>query len=385
MLDEILEYRQYSLDIDSLKVDENLKNPEGRLKRRTLITNDFSGLNRALTVIARHFLFEVYVNDSDRIEKTKDALKSWMGHKKPPEDADEEVHALYRWLPEYAEKVLLAFSLRTLKKEVQKSSLSQTDKFSLEDLSDGIFYAETPEEKVQLANRLLESLEDLSFTPKNSVHKAVFNSACFLKQLSGRRSFNRSGYADMGEANDFNAISYDKVIGNALRAGVLKKYYLACDRDCLSMTEKRDPFAKMKTNDRDVVLKMTACCMLQLSKKGKRCVEQTRAVHINQSDFINWLILQKCYKEHLIRYYYKNEVLFEHVTLSGWSVGDENKKGTNVKKIRLNQKWLEDSGFEILIDDPERDVIRDYLDFHPDGCVYIDSGAEDSLTVIYSS
>ena len=53
----------------------------------------------------------------------------------------------------------------------------------------------------------------------------------------------------------------------------------------------------------------------------------------------------------------------------------EDSKGTNTTWIKLNKKWLNDSGFKILIDDPDTDVIKEYLKAHPNGVVFVDKGA----------
>ena len=128
MLDEILEYQQYSFDINS--PDDQVQ----RLKRSTLIsftknnrlnksTATFSGLNRALTIIARHFIYEVYDGDDDLKEKTINALKAWLGHRRPDESADAEVHRLYKWLPLYVEKIFLANSIDELNKALNSEAL----------------------------------------------------------------------------------------------------------------------------------------------------------------------------------------------------------------------------------------------------------------------
>ena len=101
MLDEILEYQQYSFDINS--PDDQVR----RLKRSTLIRINkikgskvvtFTGLNRVLTIIARHFIYEIYDGDDDLKGKTINALKAWLGHRRPDESADAEVHRLYQGL-----------------------------------------------------------------------------------------------------------------------------------------------------------------------------------------------------------------------------------------------------------------------------------------------
>lgn len=375
MLDEILEYQQYSFDL------KNHDKQVCRLKRSRLISSQMSGLGRAMTIIARHFLFDVYGNDSQMKGKTIDVLKAWLGHKRPA-DSMPEARVLYRWLPEYVEKNFLAESLEDLEKFIQMGKLKEDDQSKLNKLIDQLRTDEkSPAEKKAAAVELEQLCENLKFIPENkSVHKSIVKIENFLCSLAYRRSFNLSGYADSGKANDVNAINYDRVLGNARRAGSLKKYYLACDRflmDDITMDSGR----RLKESDWDLVLKMTACCMLELSRKGKEKVLRTKAVCVNESDFIDWLMLEKnCGKSKLLQFRYHGETLFEHPSFSGDENRKMQKKGINTKKIRLAQRWLEDSGFEILCDDPETNVIQNYLNLHPEGRVFVDNGSGKQMT-----
>ncbi len=270
----------------------------------------------------------------------------------------------------------------TLEKFIQMGKLKEDDQSKLNKLIDQLRTDEkSPAEKKAAAVELEQLCENLKFIPENkSVHKSIVKIENFLCSLAYRRSFNLSGYADSGKANDVNAINYDRVLGNARRAGSLKKYYLACDRflmDDITMDSGR----RLKKSDWDLVLKMTACCMLELSRKGKEKVLRTKAVCVNESDFIDWLMLEKnCGKSKLLQFRYHGETLFEHPSFSGDENRKMQKKGINTKKIRLAQRWLEDSGFEILCDDPETNVIQNYLNLHPEGRVFVDNGSGKPMT-----
>ena len=301
MLDEILEYQQYSFDIGNS--DEHVQ----RLKRSTLICFNqdkitktrsiaLTGLNRVLTVIARHFLYNVFDGDPRLKEKTIDALKSWLGHKAPSNSSHDEVHKLYRWLFLYAEKVLLPDSIDKLKYFISNSTLAEKEKTELNALIHHLSDQLPQDEKVTLAARLSDMCEQLHFIPGNDrADRSVLNAEEFLYQLPNRRSFNTSGYADFGEANTVNAITYDRILANARRAGDLKKYYLACDRSLIKDVKLKSG-RKLKDTDRDIVLKMTACCMMELSKKGTVKVHETKRISITEADFINWIINGKCDK-----------------------------------------------------------------------------------------
>lgn len=389
MLDELLEYQQYSFDINDTDAYVD------RLKRSRLISSDMSGLSRALTIISRYFLYDVYgvethLDEKQLKEKTKEALKSWLGLRSPDDTAAKEVQTLYRWLPNYVERVFLSDSISRIREYVRSSNLPQLDESELKLIIAQLLEANTPEEKKNAASQLLTRCEQLEFLPGNDrVDKAISNLENFIYQLSHRKSFTAGVYADSGEANDMNAITYDRILANARRAGRLRKYYLACDRSMIRevkmVTGKKQGERKLKESDYDVVLKMTACCMLELTKKGAYSVHTSKAVHINESDFINWLILKKCEKKKLLAFQYNERTIFEHPALSGFEEEVAEHKKSNTKKIKLCQKWLEDSGFEILADIPGTDVIRDFLKAHPDGSVFIDNGTGVPMTEIKNS
>ena len=382
MLDEILEYQQYSFDID--KADDQVQ----RLKRSTLIrlnnskngkTNKhiaLTGLNRVLTIIARYFLFNIYDGDDHLKEKTILVLKSWLGHKAPMDDSDTEVYQLYRWLPLYIENILLRESIEELKGQINSSSLEEKDKDELNAIIYQLSGQLPQKEKATLAARLSEKCNQLSFIPGDkSVNKSVANAEEYLYQLSNLKSFNNSGYEDVGEANTVNAITYDRILGNARRAGGLKRYYLACDRSLIRDVKLKSGW-KLKDTDWDIVFKLTACCMMELSKKGTVKVQETKTISITEADFINWIINAKWKKEKQQKFLYNGKIIFEDPSENASS----EKNSSNTKWIRLNQQWLKDSGFEILIDNSETDVVKDYLKLHPNGSVFIDNGAGKLMT-----
>ena len=390
MLDEVLEYQQYSY---------NINNPEEqvrRLKRSTLICLNqdknnknkriitLTGLNRVLTIIGRHFLFDVYDGDAQLKEKTINALKSWLGHRKPDDTAAEEVHALYNWLPLYVEKVLLAESVDRLYDFINASNLTDYDRSDLDAIITQLSSRESQLERVQLATQLMAKCEQLRIIPGNDrVDRSVLNCEEFIYQLHNRKSFNISGYEDFGEANTVNAITYDRILGNARRAGNLKKYYMACGRPQIDNV-RMESGRKLKETDRDIVFKLTAYCMMELSKKGMRKTSKTKSIAANETDYKNWFINEKCDKKKQQSFLYKNERIFEDPSILGVDNQQTEKKGSNTKWIKVNQQWINDSEFEILIDTPETDVVGDFLKSHPGGCVFIDRGTGVPMDIEYS-
>ena len=74
LLNEIGEYEQYTLSIEELLSCKNR-----RLERYNLIKNALSGLERAMTIIARHFIFGTSVGFNEF--ELREILKAWCGFK----------------------------------------------------------------------------------------------------------------------------------------------------------------------------------------------------------------------------------------------------------------------------------------------------------------
>lgn len=104
MLNELLEYQQYinrTFKPDSADI---------RLKYKPLISNDFSGIERAMVMVGRHFLFEKGGVDSARAEN---AMRLWCGGKEEP--LDEEIKLIKNWLPDYICTVFLRRQIDSFK------------------------------------------------------------------------------------------------------------------------------------------------------------------------------------------------------------------------------------------------------------------------------
>ena len=353
MLDEILEYQQYSFNTDN--VAEHVK----RLKHKTLITSNFSGITRTLTIVARFFYFKFYESDEHWKEKTKQAMAIWLGFK--ADEIPEETKEVQRWLPQYVEKVLLKAKMEELAMWLDQSKLNDEEKEEIKALMGKVSESPRQRSKIQAAGELCEKCESYGFVPQNKlVHKAIWNIEQFLLSLSRKKAhFEESTYNDVGE-NDLYTLTYDSVLGNALRRGALKRYYLACDHLITEKITKARGRSRLADNDYDIIMKMTACCMLELSRKG---ASQSIFVHVNKSDFNNWLVKDKCSSQDLLQYNYNKKPLFE-----------ERLVGNNIIQVRLNQQWMDDCGFEILQETQGTDVIQDYLKEHPEGSVFVDKG-----------
>ena len=363
MLDELQEYQEYTYDLEE-------KDMPVRLKHSTLITGKNGGLARALTIIARHFLFENFLNEPDYVVKTKTVLKQWLGQTTVDKGFTGEEARLYNWLPEYIVRKLLFPQIHDLKEALELCPLSKTEKEMMTNCVTAILYSDSLAEKKRTAE-ILESKRELLGEKDKGICNAILNIVGYLDILS-KRSFDTSVYSVSSE-NDIHLIRLDNVIANAIHAGKLRRYYLAFDETHLSHVEKTR--GKISANDRDVIYKMTACCVLAMSDRGKKKIVRTTSQYINGADFCNWLIIKKCGREKLLTYQYKNMPLFEHTSLAGYQqIGME--KRQNIKKIRLCQEWFTDGGFEILRDENDINI---YLKNHPKGKVFADCGAGKAL------
>ena len=272
MLNEIREYEQYTAHLNTLR-----EPAARRLKYVTLIKNHLGGLERAMTIIARRFIFK----DKETAEHFNEAavieiLKAWCGFRNES-DMSETEH-LNAWLPNYIRQVLL--------EEAQQE----------QDLN-----------RVRLINSWIEKLNN-----KN-------------------KEFSKSMYPDSFiSENSYKAITYERIIANAFHEGKLEMYYLLCETDPLAtgcIRKNTTTNVKMKDSDYDLLLKATAYHLLQ-----KKDNEQEYAF-FNQSDLANWLLVKADPKKFELEKYIltaTSEPLFSKTTI-----------GHNATKIKIHPKWME--------------------------------------------
>lgn len=190
MLNEIGEFEQYT----------NTAPFGDRLKYHSFIKGGFSGLERAMTTIARRVIFGLNneapldVEKESDFEAVKNSLKIWCGFS---EDNDPRVPK--GWLKAYLQNML-------------------------------ILYKGKPQ-SIKRINERLQALPDKEKQFKNSIF--------FLS-----------------EKNAFRAINYERVIARAVLLGQLKRYYLFC-----RFTE--DELERLQLKDQDVLLKLTAYYLLE--------------------------------------------------------------------------------------------------------------------------
>lgn len=321
MLNEIGEYEQYTMSPENFADESKL-----RLKYMTLIKRDFSGLERALTIVARHFLFD---ETEHRDEKAVcEILKAWCGFKNEASTLPPHFNG---WLPNYICRAFLSERLKICREKI--SLLDSELKKFLTDLVE-----KTPVQyDFDKVHDSVESWENFKATHGDAFKKigneptqilALLKALVKLSQKN--KQFSKSLFGGLTAKGDtpFRAITYDRIIANALLVGKLRRYYLVCDEDMFAPKKILKGTKKLLKNDRDMILKMTAEYLLQRRNNAQLFVET------NDSNMINWLATSRK-AENFDRESYvlgdSDENIFE--------IGKINLGGINATKVKLHPEW----------------------------------------------
>lgn len=319
MLDEIREFQEYTMDLDTL-----WRGKKFRLQYLTL-TNALSGLERAMTIICRHYMFHGGMKGgAPDAPQLTEILKAWCGFPHAPTSG---AKALQGWLTNYICQILLRNGLENnrppLANEVYQESMK---------ILAAISPADPPPPEVCLEKlAALEKIKD--FPAQQSCLKKIMTS---LKDLSYK---SKSLPKDIFPANpkikenDYKAITYEKIIANAFVAGPLKRYYLVAASDPFQgrienlpvSYGNREPYTKkFRNNDRDLILKVTAAYLLQ-NKTGSK-----EYVTVSQTDIANWMASKQNPTTLALdkyRFQESKEPLFQKQTFG------------NIIKLRLAPEW----------------------------------------------
>ena len=312
MLNEIREFEQYTFDCT--------KHLElGRLKHKALIMNSFSGIGRAMTTVARYYMFldnEKMCHLSAQAEQQAlAAIKTWCGSKGT--EFFSEIEAVRNWLPNYIRCVLLANQVKRFNKDTINSDCDLDEEH---DLINSITIDSTEEELFAIANNLRSAGENTTDAKKRSIYSNNILSIVYcIDSISGlayrRKSYGHSMFPatpKKSDSNDIKAITYEKIIADAFYKGPLKRYYLCCNKESLlkDYTEK----------EKDIVLKTIASCLLNKNHK----IAGQQWVFINKTDIVNWL------KDiHKVDDYKLNATIFKTQKLGG-----------NIVKLCVNEDWI---------------------------------------------
>jgi hypothetical protein len=376
MLDEKLEYEQYTFDVSSYN-----KETVTRLKYNTLIHNSLAGLRRPMTIVARHFMFgdlQENIKISNMYEREIadrmiiHVLKVWCGFEKPDSGDSDEIRRLDGWLPAYIRRCMTASKYK-IEPSRHKIPISTSDKNDLIVYINNLACSETDEEYFDL----YQKLTDLDLVKPGS--RLLANIMDALIKLKEKNELWSKPQIDPGDdgipdqkgkmRNTMNLITYEKIIGNAIRHGTLETYYLACRHNRISecyTSKNNNPPALLSAELKDFILKGTAACMLELSHYGTTCVTDSKFIVVNSSDWSNWSMGQKCQEERK-NLFYKNKQLFTTPDI----------RGQNYLQLMLSQEWLDDCKWRIL---KGNDEAKEFHRQHPKWTIFKDQGAGKPLT-----
>ena len=355
MLNEILEAQEYMYDLNSAKEKPERIVCGAFLKGKSPA---LSGMERILTIIGRHFLFPENIDDigsispeefETRICRAAAALRMWCGlvpqtfNNKKVKEAYEELSAepayqvIENWLPKYLERALKD-------KKIEK-------------------------EKYEAAiNKILSK--------KKPFAEPVFNLA--------------------NSSNDYNAIKYDKVIANGLIAsGPLREYCLVCENrkwyeGIIKIKENKETNRKkvlsLSEADKETILKTTAFYLLERRRKN-RGIKNVSFEPTNFQALTFWVGVNKDSQKVKV-YYFNDELLFEtrSVGEKQYILTEEDntggaKKGVNATKIRPNEEWFTQCGWDIIDITDSKNELKKYLTTHPDAIWFTDNGSKKPLTM----
>ncbi len=251
MLNEKLEYKQYTKETGTL-----------RLGSRSL-SNGLGGYVRALTTVARHFLFANGENPIDNIESTIECLKAWLGfdynESKINKSAKNEINDIKNYLPHYIDTIYID--------------------------------ADAKKDKVtKILGAKKSTLQFYLYTNPN----------------------NKSN-----DKNSAKAVTYESIIADALNQGILDKYLLKVKGSAFGALTKSSNSNKVNLNstDEDLITKITAYYLLSQKKQQ---LKQNWIV-VNGVDIINWSTRNNDlnHNDWLVKFTYNNNLLFEKITVDG--------------------------------------------------------------------
>ena len=313
MLNELREYEEYTIPVDKLAGD-------GRLLYDNL-KDDHSGIDRAMTTVARHFLFRNAEKTPGGTEDLRPdvgyaqkALKAWCGFLGEEAAEEPELQAINGWLQAY----------------IQHLNSQGKGRSGIKDISG---------KKTQFSQKL--------FTVKTQ------------KPSPGTRK--------NGSGNNYKKITYERVIADALLLGPLSRYYLICETDELfqrwTVQKNGKTVRPEKPNgikDVNLLLLLTAACLLGFPTSGRRFVP------FNKVDVNNWH--NKGKKEDIANAM-KTFRFSEHGAAPFRPIFEKQLIGGNTAKVRLDDLWAQQ--FMIV----EESRLRAALQEKPGRIFYSDLGS----------
>ena len=359
MLNEIKEFEQYSFNLDAPIDKANC-----RLKYAKL-TENLSGRERAMTIVARWYIFKDYAEGKTFNENNvKNFLASWCGF--DDESKKPEYPNLDKWFIRYIRNAFFNNCVNECINEFQAKNLLNTEVYEILKTLSADVEIDVIKRKCSEIMQIKEfekstNLKKLNKTKECLVY-ASSNSARSPKNLFFQTMFPEKAKTD----NDFKVIYFDRIIANALQMGKLQQYYLFCDIDPFErgiIAKARNNgmhTLKLLPNDKDLLLKITAYYLLQ----KKNLIHGQDFVFFNKTDLINWLVAAdpKLESKELKKYILSDSL---DTLISTMNLKEKNLKDMNYTKLHLHYEWIKH--FKIVnswdIDKPENQGCIFYSDF----------------------
>ena len=336
MLDEIREYKEYTWDLDGDKFAERIK--YGTLSKG----KGFSGLERMLTIIARHFLYE----EDDKVEQADidaayAAIRSWFSitnkdyKKKLNDERIKEIDAICCWAQKYISNVLI--------EEVKKDK-----------------------DKKKTLEKKLDWIKSEDF--RSRLVKSNFE----------------NGLPNKRKNSDEKEITIDRVVANAICRKKLRKFYLCCEGACfenvkilkdekvnLGIIDIMPVPHELNEKQKDTLLRLVAVYLLEnFYIDGCEIKETVRLVPFNKMAFSNWYMGAKYFDWTDARYVCDEEYLIKR---------HKRNRSNSGNKIGFNEAWFKKYGWTLIDATDGDEELDEYLKGHPNAHFYRDDGASKAL------
>ena len=365
MLDEIVEFSQYTFPLDT-------DQPENRLKHRQ-IRNKLGGIERAMTIIARKLYFDNVdkekevdkdVDKKDRVKIVKNGLQLWCGD---PEGKENLSHPgiTKNWLPDYIVSVLGKPKVQKYKADFDKirddPDAAETEGYQF--ICDVLGREDCNIRDFREKQEVLAGRKKPDFSEINNLLEALgsldkkyntYNVPLFEKKP-------RKGN------NSYKEITYDIIIASAADAGPLSRYYLVCEKDDFSKIKfKSEPIAgKTKKSQqetaakrKDLAMKTVAAVLLEQKARGAKELYQG-FVPINKTDIVNWSV-RSMKPDDIKEFNIDGRELFKSESLN------------NVVFVEIDSEWADACRWDVI----KECELDQYLEMHPKAVFFSDPGGD---------
>ena len=329
MLNEIQEVHEYLYDFDAEGYEYK------RIKWPVFFhNNDWNGLERFMTMIARYFIFADGVETAYGRRRAEAAIRMWLGLSDGLENNErlavhyEYIKDNYPWIEHWLYRYLKGAMI------------------------------DEPAENRRKVEDFLESMKKKE------------------AQFSFRSLINK------GTTSDFKLIRYDKVLANAqvARGPLWRCYLVHAVPDWKAGTGKivgSGNIAKVKDKDEDKILKLTAAYLIERNRKVKGNDDYVPEA-VSFTDVAMWAAAKTRLDSTKFKMFTYEDSQTHNLrplftfrpALSG-----------NLTKVMPDSEWLEYCGWDIIEATENDDKLDEYLDAYPNAVFYSDPGSCRELLV----